>query len=137
MRIKEYYDVMIAKIWFWSCLWSVNLRLGTSYLVRRTKNFLLYLKWAPNLEISKNSGKFGLKCGTNDTLCHNFDLKMNFIRVWPWKKSSIVSHFVSHAQICVTQLLDQSSISDELMIVQYLIIAQYLMTIAQYLIFCF
>ena len=137
MRIKEYYYVMIAKKWFWSCLWSVNLRLGTSYLVHRTKNFLLKPKWAPNFEIFKNLGKFGLKCGTNDTLCHNFDLKMNFIRVWPWKKSLIVSHFVSHAQICVTQLLDQSSISDELMIAQYLIIAQYFMNIAQYLIFCF
>ena len=99
LRIKEYYDVMIAKKWFWSCLWSVNLRLGTSYLVHRTKNFLLKPKWAPNFEISKNLGKFGLKCGTIDILCHNFNLKMNFIRVWPWKKSSIVSHFVSHAQI--------------------------------------
>ena len=137
MRIKEYYYVMIAKKWFWSCLWSVNLRLGTSYLVHRTKNFLLKPKWAPNFEISKNLGKFGLKCGTIDTLCHNFNLKMNFIRVWPWKKSSIVSHFVSHAQICVTQLLDQSHISHELMIAQYLIIAQYLMIIVQYLILSF
>ena len=137
MRIKEYYDVMIAKKWFWSCLWFVNLRLGTSYLVRRTKNFLLKPKWAPNFEISKNLGKFRLKCGTNDILCHKFDLKMNFIRVWPSKKSSIVSYFVSHAQICVTQLLDQSFISDELMIAQYLIIAQYFMKIAQYLILCF
>ena len=51
------------------------------------------------------------------------------------KKSLIVSHFVSHAQICVTQLLDQTHISHELTIVQYLIIAQYLVIIAQYLIF--
>ena len=42
---------------------------------------------------------------------------------------------MSHAQICATQLLDQSRISHELMIAQYLIIAQYLMIIAQYLIF--
>ena len=42
---------------------------------------------------------------------------------------------MSHAQICATQLLDQSHISHELMIAQYLIIAQYLMIIAQYLIF--
>ena len=79
MRIKEYYDVMIAKKWFWSCLWSVNLRLGTSYLVHRTKNFLLKPKWAPNFEIFKNLGKFDLKCGTIDILCHNFCEKLNFI----------------------------------------------------------
>ena len=48
---------MIAKKWFWSCLWFVNLRLGTSYLVRRTKNFLLKPKWAPNFEISNKKVK--------------------------------------------------------------------------------
>ena len=38
--------------------------------------------------------KFRLNCGTNDILCHKFDLKMNFIRVWPWKINCIVSQFV-------------------------------------------
>ena len=39
---------------------------------------------------------------------------MNFIRVWPWKESSIVSTFVSHAQTCGTHLLDQSHWSPDL-----------------------
>ena len=37
---------------------------------------------AKNFEISKYLAKFGLNCGTNDTFCHNFGLKMKFIRVW-------------------------------------------------------
>ena len=37
----------------------------------RTKNF----------EISKKLAKFSFNCGTNETFCHNFGLKMNFIRL--------------------------------------------------------
>ena len=68
-----------------------------------------------NFEISKNLGICGWKFGINDTYCHNFDLTMNFIRVWPWKNSSLVSHCVLHAHIRGPQLLDQSRANTNIM----------------------
>ena len=52
--------------------------------------------------------KFRLNCGTSAILWHKFYLKMNFIRVWPWKISCIVSHFVSLTQFCGTHSFNQS-----------------------------
>ena len=73
---------------------------------------MLLITWwkrAPNFEISKTFGKFGLNVAQMTDLNVIWDdLKMNFIRNWPWKKSSIVSHCVSHAYIRGTQMLEQS-----------------------------
>ena len=46
---------------------------------------------SPEFEDFQYLGKFGWNCGTNDTYRHNFGLKINFIRLWLWNKSSIVS----------------------------------------------
>ena len=60
--------------------WAIGDIWSTVLAVYRVK-LTTWSQRANNFEIYKILAKFGLNCGTSDTFCHNFGLKMNFIRL--------------------------------------------------------
>ena len=124
----------------WEIMTSSDVRAIAQYLKKR-----FFSKFRVKIECSCSNGsneprifkfpKFRLNCGTSAILWHKFYLKMNFIRVWPWKISCIVAHFVALTQFCGTHTLLINHI--QILMWREIMIAQYLMIIAQYPLSCF
>ena len=112
--------------------WVFTSNFGALYLnmVHTTKRWYKILKFA----------KFRLNWGINTLLRYKFGLKIDFIRVWPWKivELSYILRYTTHFEVHGLYVNhDLVLMSHEIMIAQYLImIAQYLIMIAQYLIYC-
>ena len=106
----------------WEIMTSSDVRAITQYLKK-----IFFSKFRVKIECSCSNGnneprilkfpKFRLNWGINTLLRYKFGLKIDFIRVWPWKINCIVSQFVSLTQFCGTHSFNQSWFSPDVTLV--------------------